>query len=274
MTPSPDHRPPLSVIVPVLNAEATLRRTLDSLLSQQDVTLDILVMDGGSQDSTPRILEAYAPHLHFWKSAPDGGQAQAINEGFRKARPGIWTWLNADDTYVQADTLAWVAGQFAKHPDTQWLYASALFTEPAGNQADNPPPLYRARPLARGWRALTYWHGWPIPQPAAFFTSGLWEKTGGLSEKLHYAMDYDLFLRMNRLAPPRVFPDVVLAQYLRHAASKTGPLGEWHERRRPFFRECARVNRSLAPWWAHLPLTLSYLKWRLFSPDHDAATAL
>ena len=259
---NPTRQDPLhfSIVVPVLNGEATLKRTLDSLLSQKGLQPDILVMDGGSQDQTPQIIETYAPHLFFWRSAPDGGQAQAINEGFGRARPGLWTWLNADDTYAHPNVLAWVAEQFQAHPLTEWLYASALFTGP---RTDSPPRRYQARPLPQGWRALTYWHGWPVPQPSTFFTSGLWLRAGGLSEELHYAMDYDLFQRMSRLSAPRVHPDVILSHYLRHAASKTGALGTWEHRRTPFYRECDRVNRALAPWWALLPLTLSRLKWRL-----------
>ena len=74
--------PTISIVTPSLNHAEFLPATIESVLEQDYPALEYVVQDGGSDDGTREILERYADRLHHWDSAPDGGQAEALNLGF------------------------------------------------------------------------------------------------------------------------------------------------------------------------------------------------
>ena len=92
-------RPLVSIVTPSFNGAEFLEETIRSVLAQDYPRIEYLVMDGGSTDGTLKILERYRGRLQF-VSEPDGGAADAINRGFRKAKGEILAWLGADDLYL------------------------------------------------------------------------------------------------------------------------------------------------------------------------------
>lgn len=90
--------PYFSIVTPSYNYGRYIRDCIESVASQQGVTFEHLVQDGGSTDETLSILAEY-PHLSV-VSEPDSGMSEAINKGFRRAR-GKWVmWLNTDDVLL------------------------------------------------------------------------------------------------------------------------------------------------------------------------------
>src|SRR2546429_924550 len=77
--------PCISVVVPVLNNHATLRRCIQSVLTQEYGNCELIVMDGGSTDGSLDILHEYASKLAYWESSPDRGIYHAFNKGVEKA---------------------------------------------------------------------------------------------------------------------------------------------------------------------------------------------
>jgi putative colanic acid biosynthesis glycosyltransferase len=99
-------QPLVSIIVAVRNAEKTVARTLESILSQSYVNKEIILIDGVSSDSTLDIVETYKDRLSFFLSEPDRGIADAYNKGIARAH-GEWIYfLNADDIFYSDTTLA------------------------------------------------------------------------------------------------------------------------------------------------------------------------
>ena len=78
----------VSIVTPSLNQGRFLRDTIESVLSQEYARLEYIVMDGGSTDDTLDVLHSYGDRL-TWHSAPDLGQADAVNSGFRLAKGEI-----------------------------------------------------------------------------------------------------------------------------------------------------------------------------------------
>jgi glycosyltransferase involved in cell wall biosynthesis len=90
--------PLVSIIVPSFQQAKFLRVAIDSILSQNYTPIEVLVLDGGSTDGSKEILESYGNKIWF-SSGSDGGQCQAINEGFRRSQGEFVAWLNSDDFY-------------------------------------------------------------------------------------------------------------------------------------------------------------------------------
>jgi GT2 family glycosyltransferase len=123
----------------------------------------------------------------------------------------ICAWLNSDDTYLPG-ALQTVAAFFRCHPDTALLYGDARYCDTAG------AVIGRYRTEEFDYHKLAWFNF--ICQPAAFFRRHAFEAVGGLDDTLHYAMDYDLWVRIGKRFPCRYLPQF-LATYRLHETSKT-----------------------------------------------------
>ena len=94
----------ISVIIPVYNADQYLRRCLDSILSQSYTTLEVILIDDGSQDNSPALCDALAQHdarirvIH----QENQGVSAARNTGIAHATGEYIAFVDADD-YVAND---------------------------------------------------------------------------------------------------------------------------------------------------------------------------
>lgn len=218
--------PLVSIVTPCLNAARFLEETIASVLAQDYPNIEYLVMDGGSTDGTLDILRRYEDRLR-WVSAPDGGQADAINRGFAATSGDIFAFLNADDTYLPGAVTAAVDA-FARDPGAAVAYGEAWHVgEDGARLAPYPVEPFDARRLAR--RCF-------ICQPAAFLRREAFAQTGLLDARLRFAFDYDLWIRLaHRHRFVKI--DQALAASRLHATSKT--MGETAA----FLRETVEVLR-------------------------------
>lgn len=88
-----------SVIIPVYNAERTLRRCLDSLLNQNRTDVEIIAVNDGSADSSPEILAAYKDKYSCISvfNIPDSGVSKARNTGIEAAEGKYILFVDSDD---------------------------------------------------------------------------------------------------------------------------------------------------------------------------------
>lgn len=96
--------PKLSVIVPVFNAEKTLRRCVDSVLSQKMADFEVILVDDGSKDSSAAICDVYAqedPRVKVLRQE-NKGVSTARNVGLDSAA-GDWICFVDSDDYVSED---------------------------------------------------------------------------------------------------------------------------------------------------------------------------
>jgi len=208
----------LSVVVPSLNQGHFIGETLDSILNQSGAEVEVIVVDGGSTDGTLDVLRGYGSRI-AWTSERDGGQSEAINKGLRAARGEIVCYLNSDDIF-EPGALAHVAGYFDRHQDVAWAFGRCRIIDARGAQTRSLVEGYKtawAR-YARGRGSLLVLNY--IPQPATFWRASAMARVGPLDESLHYAMDYDFWLRLATLGAPG-FIDRYLASFRLHDGSKT-----------------------------------------------------
>ena len=106
--------PLVSVVVPAFNEERVICRTIESLLASDYPKLEIIVVDDGSSDSTYQTAkDAFAGVSKVTLLAkPNGGKAEALNFGWRKATGSIIIALDAD-TLFTPETVSALAHRFA-----------------------------------------------------------------------------------------------------------------------------------------------------------------
>jgi glycosyltransferase involved in cell wall biosynthesis len=88
----------VSAIIPVFNGAATVAEAIDSALSQTFRDLEIIVVDDGSTDATPQVLQRYADYLKVIRQ-PKRGIAAARNRGVAAASGEYLAFLDCDDTW-------------------------------------------------------------------------------------------------------------------------------------------------------------------------------
>lgn len=94
-------RPTVSIILPTYNRAATLPRALASIRAQTWRDYEIIIVDDGSTDATPKLLRTWtgSPRLRSIRVA-NGGPAAARNRGIRLARGHFVAFLDSDDAWV------------------------------------------------------------------------------------------------------------------------------------------------------------------------------
>lgn len=185
----------ISIVIPTLNQGDTIEDTICSIINQNYRNYEIIVMDGGSTDSTLDVIDRYRQYLAHVTSAPDNGQSQAINRGFQQATGDIFAWLNSDDYYLPG-ALAKVAETFS-NPNVEFLVG-------AGDVISLEHKFLRFIPQRNlNRQALLDWKNdrW-IMQQSCFWRSTLWKRVGGVDETLSLLMDYDLWFKFSSSCQP------------------------------------------------------------------------
>ena len=178
----------ISILTPSYNQGKYIKRTIESVLTQNIKSLEYIVMDGGSTDETVDILKEYGDKI-IWRSEKDEGQADAVNKGLRIATGEIIGWLNSDDIYYP-NTLKKILNFFETHPDINVVYGNANHI---GEDDSFIEQYYTENFNYERLKDVCY-----ICQPALFFRKSLVEKYGYLDSKLQYCMDYDYWLRLGK----------------------------------------------------------------------------
>jgi glycosyltransferase involved in cell wall biosynthesis len=111
-----------SIVTPSYNQGRFLETCIRSVLDQEYPDLEYFVMDGGSADGSLEIIKRYADRLTGWRSRPDGGHKDAVQDGFDCSTGEIMGWLNSDDKHAPW-ALAAADAVFRQFPDVQWITA-------------------------------------------------------------------------------------------------------------------------------------------------------
>ena len=220
-TELPNPYPKISLITPSLNQGRFIEATIESVLSQDYPNLEYIVMDGGSSDNTLQVLARYSGQLK-WVSEKDDGQTNAINKGLRMASGEILAYLNADDIYLPG-TLLRVARLFMERPEVMWVTGQCHIIDEDNQEVRKLITAYKNFWLRFAHPSMLLVTDY-ISQPATFWRSKILDEFGYPDESLHYAMDYEYWLRLYSKYPPLFIPEY-LAAFKIHPHSKTTTTG-------------------------------------------------
>jgi len=205
-------QPLVSIVIPSFNQDRFIQNAADSVLAQDYLHLELIVIDGGSTDKTVDVLRQYGDRVR-WLSEPDRGQAHAVNKGWRMARGGILGWLNSDDTYRPGAIRA-IVDAFQFHPEAGGIYGDCDYISAAGEFLEK----YETGPF--DFETFFRTSRSPIPQPAMFIRRTVYEHVGPVNEDLRLAMDWEYWLRVGMQYPIFYLPQA-LATFRVHGSSKS-----------------------------------------------------
>jgi glycosyltransferase involved in cell wall biosynthesis len=208
-----------------------LERTLYSVVNQNYPTLEYIVQDGGSTDETVDVLRRFDGSLTRWTSEPDNGQGDAINRGFTHTSGEIMAYLNSDDLLLPG-ALAYVATYFAAHPEVDVVYGHRAIIDEHDRQVGcQVLPRHDDRELTM----LDF-----VPQETLFWRRSAWEAAGGqIDTSLHFAIDWDLLLRLRDSGAKMVRLPRFLGAFRVHDEQKTAA---WNDQ---CLVECEALRRRV-----------------------------
>ena len=105
----------VSVITVCLNSEKTIRRTIESVLSQTYNNIEYIIVDGLSTDSTVDIVNEYIStgDSIIFSSEKDSGIYEAMNKGIAKSTGDIISIINSDD-WLEKDAIYKVVNEYIR----------------------------------------------------------------------------------------------------------------------------------------------------------------
>jgi glycosyltransferase involved in cell wall biosynthesis len=260
----------ISLVTPSYQQGQFLEATIQSVLGQNYPALEYFVMDGGSKDESPAIIQRHAAQLAGFASEPDGGQYEAVSKGLARSTGEVMGWLNSDDLLTPW-ALSVVGEIFAAHPEIEWLTSLAPLRFDALGRAVRCLPqrgfskagFFAGEYLQRAGHFSTG----HIQQESTFWRRSLWERAGGfVGGDYPLAGDFELWARFFQHAE-LYGVETPLGGFRYHGNQKTGSqLERYYEEaerallahggRRPspvgrFFRQhsqqsCPRALRSFA----------------------------
>lgn len=194
--------PEVSVLIPVYNGEAHVAAALETVLAQRGPSFEAVVVDDGSTDSTPVILERFGQDSRVRVLAvPHGGIAAALRSGMQACSGEFICRMDSDDL-MPPDRIAVQTDYLRAHPEIG-LVGGQVRHEPAEGGAGFPAGsdgmaryvdwMNSQRTHDEMFEAI--WTDSPLAHPSVMFRKPLAEQAGGY-RMVPWAEDTDLWYRL------------------------------------------------------------------------------
>lgn len=212
--PSP---PLVSVIVPTYNRARLLRETVDSVLAQTYPCIELIVVDDGSTDETPRVLAEYGDRIVAIRKTNAGGTA-ARNTGLQAASGDYVNFVDHDDLLLP-NKIEQQVRLLEASPSLGWAHCGFWRMEPDGRYIDRVTLLPEGDVLAPLLRGCFIWSGAPVIRRTVL------EQVGPFNTEA-WSSDAEMWLRIalaghrlgcvqQPLGAYRIMPDSTMADVAR-----------------------------------------------------------
>lgn len=180
----------ISIITVSFNSAETIKYTIDSVASQRFQPFEYIIVDGGSKDSTLKIVGCYPDLVTECISEPDQGIYDAMNKGLQRATGDIIGILNSDDLYLNNLVLHEVEALFAADPELEVVLGGVDFVD--GDDLNRPLRRYSAV----NFKPWMFRFGLMPPHPAVFVRKSAYERVGPYKLVYEIAADFDWLTRL------------------------------------------------------------------------------
>lgn len=182
----------VSIILPIRKAEKTLRRSIESVLSQTFKDFELICVLNDSSLEDVQIVSEYAKFdERVVVSHSSAGLVPALNCGLKIAKHELIARQDADD-YWYPEKLEKQIEFMKSNPDIDILGVQMRSVDESFQPANQEPP----RPTSDNDIKGALLNGWNcIPHPGVVFRKRIMEKLGGYDDSFLFAEDYSLWLR-------------------------------------------------------------------------------
>ncbi len=181
---------PITVIVPTLNDDVFIERTLCSVLDQTAIEVELIIVDRGSHKQARDMIDLYRDDVHAVINAPGATLGTAINRAVSHANGDFVTVLQSGDMLMPT-ALETIHQATTQHPQANWFMGDNLrldeYDQMRGNVHPSLPPSLASY--------LMHDAG-IIPSAGVFWKRELIDLLGGFDADLEYAYAYDLWCRL------------------------------------------------------------------------------
>jgi glycosyltransferase involved in cell wall biosynthesis len=182
----------ISIVTVCYNSEATIRDTIESVLSQSYPNIEYIVVDGASKDGTMAIVSAYKDRIAKIISEPDKGIYDAMNKGVGLASGDFVGILNSDDIFASAHAITDLTEFLAVNPQFDGAYADLVFVQ--REQTGNVTRTYSSRNFSP-WKIR---FGFMCPHPTFYVRRRFFDELGFYSLGYRVSADFELMTRFIR----------------------------------------------------------------------------
>jgi len=177
----------LSIITVVYNNVAGIKTAIESVISQDYLDIEYIVIDGGSTDGTIEIINQYLDQISVFISEPDEGMYEALNKGVFHASGEAIAILHSDDKFFNTYVCSSVITYMTK------TRAELCFSDMV--IVDNFSGKILRYYMASYFKRWMFRIGWMPPHPTCFIKKLLFNEFGGYSTDYKIASDFDLLVR-------------------------------------------------------------------------------
>ncbi|HEU5255992.1 MAG TPA: glycosyltransferase [Vicinamibacterales bacterium] len=210
----------ISVVVPTRNRSALLAMTLRSVLRQQDVELEVIVVDEGSTDDTAAMLSRLGDtRLRVLRHEVPYGVSTARNRG-AAAAAGEWLGFVDDDDLWAPDKLAQQV-YAAASTGRDWVYTGSVNISDAGDIIYGRSPL----PPEQMMVVLPRYNAIPGGGSNVVVHRAAWERVGPFDTRLRNTEDWEMWIRLAKHGPPACVDRPLLA-YRVHGTNSSLDIAE------------------------------------------------
>jgi hypothetical protein len=210
----------VSVILPTRNRSALMSAALRSVLWQQDVDLEVIVIDEASTDDTPAVLAALADtRVRIVRHEVATGVANARNHGATLAR-GEWiAFLDDDDLWAPSKLVRQL--EAANQSGSGWAYSGGVVI----NGEDRITRVQRPLPPHAIVTALLRYDAIPGGASNVVVRQTTWQHTGRFDTRLRNTADWELYIRLAQNGLPACVCSPLVARRL-HSSNMTLDVAE------------------------------------------------
>ncbi len=178
----------VSVLLSTKDRAHSLAAAVESVLTQEAVALELIVVDDGSEDHTGEVLERLSrdDRLRILINPQSEGLPAALNRAAAEARGPFLARIDDDDRWIRNDKLARQLAAFEEDPDLVLLGTGYLdeYRREIRNPTDD-----------RGIRRQMLFRC-PFCHPSVMMRASAFRAAGGYDESLSYGEDWELWLRL------------------------------------------------------------------------------
>tara|TARA_R110001583_G_scaffold178083_2_gene333795 strand:+ start:22329 stop:23276 length:948 start_codon:yes stop_codon:yes gene_type:complete len=199
----------VSIVTPVYNCEKYIEETIESVLAQDYQDIEYIIIDDGSIDSTPSILEKYQDRVEIVRQKNSGEQS-AVNYGVRLALGSVVGVVNADDP-VKPTLVSRAIVELSSDPELVGVY-------PDWEKIDAHGDIVSTVRVADFSLSDMLEQCFCIPGPGTLFRKSALRGEPARRSEFKYSGDFDLWLRLSLQGKMKRIPEV-LATWRMHPES-------------------------------------------------------